>query len=204
MTTNKPRREAATEVRKRIMAKFLSRTAPNWDAWRITKSAPLWEVVAASCNIDPQSIYGWNTANPPYTPPQNFLDRLRLALDSRAQGGDGLCCTHEGTRPEEARVTLQDFRAWAEARSLTLPDGFPQFDWLRPPDESADARRLRLTKWVREERKKGTPNFLEVVANREPSRRQKDHGGPISVNTLKAIIGTIGEQKRRLQEAESN
>jgi hypothetical protein len=85
---------------------------PNWDKWRLIPEPRLWQCVALSLNIDPDSIeidpvFGRDPILP--TRFREFRDRIDIA-------GENLHRTLRGTavamEPLQSRVSLRDFAAW--------------------------------------------------------------------------------------------
>lgn len=174
--------------RRRIMAMFNQPPGkPDWSAWKKITNAPLWEVVALSCEIEPSDIRGWKLGISRYKPPRAFIDRLRHAEAMLSTNGGGLRCTPEGDGSMMARVALGNFRAWMELEGFSLPHGFPNFPASNPPREDPAARALRLTLRIEEVKKQRT-DFMAYVAEEES----------ISIPRLQKIVGTVTDRKKRL------
>lgn len=182
MTTSKD------NPRSRVMAVFSQvPTRPDWAAWQKITSAPLWELVALSCDVEPSDIRGWEAGLSRYRAPRAFIARLRHAEAMLSTNGGGLQCVPEGERSSTARVELADFRAWMEFDGFAMPEGFPNFPPSHPPREDAATRALRLTQRVEEMRER-RKDFMAFVASEEG----------ISVQRLQHIVGTVAERKNRL------
>lgn len=118
------------------MARFIEHTfdEPNWDVWRKVKNAPLWEVVAISCGIEPLHLRGWTDIP---NVPRAFTDRLRLAESILSINGGNLPCKQEGDHAHDVRVELGDFRAWLEHEGFSFHKNFPRHVAKNPPAETA-------------------------------------------------------------------
>lgn len=109
---------------------LLANPKPDWHRWKNTKRLRLWQAVALSLNIDPDSLA---VAGSPDTmlpmginAPAEFLDRLetaKVALVSRQikRLGD----SHG--KPKAYDVDLASFCAWAASFDMPLPLDFPKF-----------------------------------------------------------------------------
>lgn len=176
------------DPRRRILARLNpAPKQPDWEAWKKVSNAPLWEVVALSCEIEPSDIRGWKAGLSRCRPPKHFEDRLRFAESLLAINGGGLHCRAEGAQSDEARIELGDFSAWLEYEGIKLPPEFPRFPASHPPKEEPEARKLRLTLRIEEEKKRRR-NFRAFVAEEEG----------ISVQRLNQIVGTVLQCKKRL------
>ncbi len=168
---------------------------PDWEVWSKIRNALLWEVVALSCDLDPDSLRGWIFDPLKWRngysrrPPKIFLDRLRLAESLLSINGGGLACRAEGDHSRHSRVELGNFRAWLEYEGITLPSEFPEQTAHSPPSESPEQRKLRLTHRIAEVR--GTrKDFMAFVATE----------ASISVQRLQQIVGTATERKQRIAQ----
>lgn len=177
------------DPRRRILARLNpAPKQPDWAAWKKVSNAPLWEIVALSCDIEPSDIRGWEAGLSKYRPPRAFLARLRHAEAMLATNGGGLQCKSEGDS-SAARVELGDFRAWMEFDGFAMPERFPSFPPSHPPREDTAARALRLTLRL-EETRNHRKDFMAFVAREEG----------ISVQRLQHIVGTVAERKKRLAD----
>ena len=176
--------------RRRLMARMSSvPREPNWAEWMQCVTAPLWEVVAVSCRIEPNEIRGWRIGISKKQPPEHFESRLRFAESLLDINGGSLKCKVEGDQSHMARVELGDFRAWLEHEEIQLPNEFPTLPANNPPKESSEQRRIRLTRRiaaVKEARK----DFMAVVASEQG----------ISIQRLQQIVGTTLERTHLLQK----
>lgn len=172
--------------------------APDWSAWQRVPSAELWEAVALSCGIEPICVVGWMEPRPISCEPlSEFLARLRQAVACLQVNGGSLPCQLGATRPQQSRVNLGDFRAWANSEGWQLPESFPNFIARRPQEESAQERGRRLALLVDAEIAKGASkaNAFRIVAPNELSLKPKYEGEKISWETLKKIY----ERQKALQ-----
>lgn len=187
------------DSRRRIMDGFgvnKKHRQPDWNLWQGISNAPIWKVVALSCDIDPYELEGWHESPPVRIAPKRFIDRLEQVIAALAINGGPLVSKRRGPIPAMYRVELGDFRAWAVGKGISLPHQFPIFEVCNPLDESDDEKQLRLTREIAHERSIGTPNFMEKVASRVFNEKTKRRG--ISTARLKAIVGTVPEQANRL------
>lgn len=111
---------------------------PNWDKWRLIPEPRLWQCVALSLNIDPDSIemdpiFGRDPILPRRL--REFGDRIDIARENLHRT---LRCTAVAMdRPLQSRVSLREFAAWvrqigwdAPAEFLGMADPRPQdIDW---------------------------------------------------------------------------
>lgn len=160
---------------------------PNWHAWKKIKNAPLWELVAVLCRLEPQALRNWKDVRANPTVPKLFIDQLRLAESILSIHGGGLTCIPEGNLSSDVRVELGNFRAWMEYEGCDIPPEFPRHTAKNPPSETPEERKLRLThriEKVRETKK----NFMAIVATEEK----------LSIPRLQQIVGTVQKRKQRL------
>lgn len=178
----------SSEARKRITGPIKREyREPDWALWEKISNAPLWEVVAVSCKIEPQQLRGWSDVKANPSLPKSFIDRLSFAESILSIHGGGLNCQPEGIYSRDARVELGNFRAWLENEGFDFPPEFPKHTAKNPPEETYKERQLRLThriQAVRANRK----DFMAFVADEED----------ISISRLQKIVGTRHEQERRL------
>lgn len=84
---------------------------PDWCLWAFIPRAMLWEVVALSCDIAPESLAAGAS------PPPEFERRKKIAVAH--YGSDMPYVLH-------AHVSLTDFSAWSDSIGLDLPESFPR------------------------------------------------------------------------------
>ena len=140
---------------------------PDWRAWKNVQSAHLWELVALSCNIDPNTILGWKKSVSAYRAPKGFLDRLRLAESMLSINRGELRSVRDGELSEAARVELGNFRTWAETAGISLPTEFPHLPASKPSNENPVDREIRLVGEIEREKKARHRDFMARVAARE-------------------------------------
>lgn len=176
--------------RRRLMARMSATPRePNWPEWKQCVTAPLWEVVAISCRIEPSEIRGWRIGISKKHPPESFETRLRFIESLLDINGGNLKCRMEDDQSYTARVELGDFRAWLEYEGIQLPSEFPALPASNPPKDSSEQRKIRLTQRIATV-KKSRNDFMAVVA--------KEEG--ISIQRLQQIVGTTRERTQLLQK----
>jgi len=187
------------DSRRRIMEGFgvnKKYRQPDWHFWQDMSNAPIWKVVALSCDIDPYELEGWQDSPPMHTAPKPFIDRLEKVIGALAINGGPLVSKQRGPISAMHRIELGDFRAWAVGNGISLPQHFPIFEVCNPPHELDDEKTLRLTREIAHERSIKTPNFMKKVAAQVFNDKTKRLG--ISTSRLTAIVGTVKEQADRL------
>lgn len=183
--------------RHRLMARFNKPfRKPDWRQWENIPNAPIWKVVALSCDIDPYALEGWIDSPPTQIPPSDFLHRLEQVISALVQNGGPLVATPTGSTPALHRVGLGDFRSWATSVGFLVPDEFPVFEISNPSFKSLQEKKLRLTMEIAYEKSIGTRNPVATVATRVFNEKTKRNG--ISTSRLTALVGSVLAQAERL------
>ena len=103
--------------------------AANWKRWGQRVSAQLWEAVALSIDIEPESLpIDWRPADysdPFEECPCEFKRRIDIAID-HAKNGQLPLVSLAFTDPPFSRVRLQDISDWAGSLGWSLPHQFPR------------------------------------------------------------------------------
>lgn len=165
---------------------------PNWDTWKLVKSAPLWEIVALSLGVEPDDIRGWDSACSRFRPSAEFIERLRYLESILSINGGSLACIAEGNGPQFARVELGNFRAWSTLYGLTLCSSFPNQPATHPPIEILEHKKIRLTLRI-EEVSKSHKNYMEIVAAEEK----------VSIARIQQIVGNRLTRKKTIHDYEA-
>lgn len=112
---------------------------PDWSTWGHMPTAELWEAIAISCDIEPDSLatakdfsnekifiqFGDVLDHVPPRP-EEFNRRIKIALASTHDMGT---LKTDGTKGHtDQRVKLSDFARWADERGFSLPPEFPRED----------------------------------------------------------------------------
>lgn len=101
---------------------------PNWDEWKSTRRARLWQAAALLCAFDPNKLEikpGSGALNRLFGRiPQEVTNLIELAKNNL---GAGLLKSVklDISNPEDSEVDLTAFTTWANSIGLALPPGLP-------------------------------------------------------------------------------
>lgn len=138
------------------IAPYSEVSKPDWKKWSNTLSAPLWQAVALSLDMDPGSVREatnhLSNGDPFRNSPQEFKERLKLAVNH-------LECDNLSTKKREANtadseVDLRVFAAWATSLEWNLHDQFPRD---RSPHVASSGAEARCRKWLAQQMRRDDP-----------------------------------------------
>jgi len=100
---------------------------PDWRLWRDIDHATLPQVVALSCNLDPDGLSEGNLAEG-----EEFQRRRRVAENHAIVGRLPVVAGHDRHDPDCA-IRLAEFGKWAASLNWSLPEQFPLPAGHAPP-----------------------------------------------------------------------
>jgi hypothetical protein len=164
---------------------ILGTPKPDWDEWRPSTHARLWEAAALACNISPRYVehkgpLAWLDT---FGQPSSLAKLLDLARSSIAAGGILRVKVKQGAALEEAEVTLANFAAWLNQAKHLPPAEFP---WVA---ESPDFTRLDWP-WGRH----STTLLRKLAEAADRFWRHYDPDDPTTAPTNKEVIGWLTRQ----------
>jgi hypothetical protein len=134
-----------------------SRT-PNWQKWCLMPHAKLWELVALSLDIDPDSVshhkQSWMHGTHLFEESRDFRDRIDIAL-ANVQYFEVVALNMGDATA--SKYTVASFAAWAQSNALEIPK-----EMMRV----AEKARLPSTKAVREGTRAEEDKVSEAVCGR--------------------------------------
>lgn len=103
---------------------------PDWNTWELMPATTLFQVVALSCDIEPDSLHltAWDHREGDFQRPPEFERRLKIA--NAHTDGMGTLKTYDG-KGDRQIVRLADFARWADEMGFELPEKFPRQN--KPP-----------------------------------------------------------------------
>lgn len=165
----------------------------DWNLWADMEQAEIWEAVALSLDIEPNSLPGLDfrpiVGGPFDDCPDEFKRRLKLAV-SKFDGAN-------------TKIRLSSLRKWAEhlTRAWTFPDEFPpkpaathespapaHSPATPAPVETVEQRRTRYLAWHSEEHRISPRGALQRVYEREAKQNPKADRANIGKDIKKARV----------------
>jgi hypothetical protein len=165
----------------------------DWGLWGNFISAEIWQVVALSLNIEPDSLsIDWRWAN--YGDPFDdcstaFKRRLKIALNHVRNGA--LPCTSLAYNVPTSTIKLIDFADWALDRKWNLPTQFPRrTDPNSTPKQSVAAPAQRQTETTRTSR----DGAHTTIAKADLNAFLEKHGKEIERKLMKAATKEFSDK----------